>query len=968
LAAPDRCPTVRAIRSFPSPVKRLPSALLFLSSLVVTPGVLPGATPATSSILAQLPPRVQAPSDQAVFRRFVLDNGLKVLLVSDPKFNKSSAALAVAVGQIDDPADREGMAHFLEHMLFLGTKKYPEANEYGNFMQSNGGYNNAYTATDHTNYQFEVRHEALAEGLDRLAQFFIEPLFSPEFTGREINAVHNEAMRHVQNDQRRLLSVSRELYTPGSGESKFSVGNKDTLAGATPAQVRAFYEATHSADRMTLAICGKASLDELEKHARATFSALPKRTVTTAKHTPTFLPRKAALRMAFIEPIKEVRWLYLEFVIPATRPDFASKPDELLSQLISYPGPGGLVETLKRDGLVNNLAGFVWDRTPDYGSFYITADLTPAGQKEHRRVLAQIFSYLEHLRTAPFPADFYRDRARIAQLNETYRDRGEGAALAMRLASQTLFFPLEVAERAPDVWGQPDEGAYRRLLGALTPDNLLVSLMAKGVPTDRQERIYNVAYSYKEDTGDAYTSLAKPARNPAFALPGANRFMPGATPLLPERPVALVSEPGLQLYYAPDTEFQRPQTALSLRFVPVRTVASADNAALMRLFDACLRDFLEPAADDATLAGLEVSGESSLEGLKISVAGYGDSAARYATHVAASLRTFTLTPDRFEAVKEAVLRSLRSYEQTEAYLLARDRRDALARNVFFLPSEQLARVNSATWADVQAFARTFFSRGKLEAVVHGHTPPDEAVATVRAIAGKIGAEAAPAADLLRRRHIAINPAENIVDAGEIAGVNSAFIRDYLLPDDSPATRAAAVVAANFFGDPFFSELRTKQQLGYIVGSNASASLRQRYFTFVIQSSGYAPDELQKRAEAFIAELPTKLAAISDQEWTTLKAGARSQFEEKPKSIRDKAEIFFGRAYLYDGEWNRQPASLAALEALTKDQAVALLRTALAPETARRRTVLLASKNHKPAAELTGTFTNRDAWKATRKLE
>jgi hypothetical protein len=189
---------------------------------------------ATRAAEPTLPPLVRAPTDQAQFRRFVLDSGLKVLLVSDPKFDKSGAALVMPIGQIDDPADREGMAHFLEHMLFLGTAKYPEANAYGNFMQSNGGYHNAYTASDHTNYQFEVRHEALAEGLDRFAQFFIAPLFTPEFTGREINAVHNEAMRHVQNDGRRLFSVCRELYAPGSGESKFSTGNKDTLAGATP--------------------------------------------------------------------------------------------------------------------------------------------------------------------------------------------------------------------------------------------------------------------------------------------------------------------------------------------------------------------------------------------------------------------------------------------------------------------------------------------------------------------------------------------------------------------------------------------------------------------------------------------------------------------------------------------------------------------------------------------------------------
>ena len=189
-----------------------------------------------------LPPRVVAATDKAAFRRFTLDNGLKVLLVSDPNFNKSAASLVVDTGQIDDPKDTEGLAHFLEHMLFLGTEKYPEAGEYANYMRANGGRNNAYTSTDHTNYHFEVRHAAFEGALDRFAQFFIAPKFNPEYVTREVNAVHNEAMRHVQNDLRRRLNVSRELYDPASGESKFSTGNKETLAKATPAVVRDFYE------------------------------------------------------------------------------------------------------------------------------------------------------------------------------------------------------------------------------------------------------------------------------------------------------------------------------------------------------------------------------------------------------------------------------------------------------------------------------------------------------------------------------------------------------------------------------------------------------------------------------------------------------------------------------------------------------------------------------------------------------
>ena len=934
---------------------RLRSVFTFVAFI----SALAAATPVPS-----LPPRVVAPTDTAVFRRFVLDNGLRVLLVSDPKFNKSGASLVVNVGQIDDPADREGLAHFLEHMLFLGTEKFPDVSEFDRYMNQNGGSNNAYTASDHTNYQFEVSHAAFAGGLDRFSQFFIAPKFSPEFTGREITAIHNEAMRHVQNDGRRIFGVSRELYTSGSVESKFSAGNKDTLAGATPQRVRAFYEQNYSSDRMALALAGKAPLDELEKLARAYFSPIARRPFAIVDRTPAFLPRLAALRLAFVEPVKEIRQLQLEFVLPAVRPDFAGKPDELLSQLIGFAGPGGLEDYLKREGLANTIGAGGWERTAAYGSLFIDVALTAAGQENYQRVLRTVMSYFAHLRAAPFPADYYRDRARIAALNETFGNRGEGSALATQLANQALFFPLDVAERAAAVWGAPDEGAYRRLLDALTADNLLVTLAAKGLPTDRTERIYGTRYSYRTETGPAYAALNAPPKL-AFALPSANPFMPGAVALLAERPLPLVDEPGLKLFYAADTEFQRPQTALIVRFVPVRALANPADAALVGLYASCISDSLAAAADEAALAGLEVSTELTLEGLRLKITGFGDAPVRYATHVAGQLRTFTLTPERFEATKEALLRSLRSFPETEAYLLAGNRRNAFTREIAFLPDELLARTATATWADVRAVGKKFFATGQLEVLVHGHLAPDAAVAATRALAAKIGAAPAPESALIRRRHVSLAPSENLVDAGLIAGVNSAFVRDYLLPDDAPSTRAAAVVLANFFGDLFFSEMRTKQQLGYIVGSNAGASLRDRSFAFVIQSSGYAPDELQKRAETFIATLPAAFSAMDAAEWATLLAGARSALGEKPKGIAEKADYFFTCAFDYDGEWDRRQSALLALDTLTPAQAGALLTAALDPATGRRRTVLLHSKDHPPAAPITPAFTDRAGWKTTR---
>ncbi len=80
------------------------------------------------------------PLDKSTERKIILENGLKVYLLSDPNFNMASASMSVMVGSLEDPGDRQGLAHFLEHMLFLGTKKYPDVDEYGKYLKTNGGY------------------------------------------------------------------------------------------------------------------------------------------------------------------------------------------------------------------------------------------------------------------------------------------------------------------------------------------------------------------------------------------------------------------------------------------------------------------------------------------------------------------------------------------------------------------------------------------------------------------------------------------------------------------------------------------------------------------------------------------------------------------------------------------------------------------------------------------------------------
>ena len=143
--------------------------------------------------------------------------------------DKSAAAFTVNVGCSLDPKPLYGVAHFLEHMLFMGSEKYPVENEYSTFISNNSGSSNAYTDLTHTNYHFDCSNETFGEGLDRFSWFFKAPTLKEESTEREMKAVDSEFKQTINNDGWKfkmmiLLNAHEKSYL-----NTFDCGNEETL-------------------------------------------------------------------------------------------------------------------------------------------------------------------------------------------------------------------------------------------------------------------------------------------------------------------------------------------------------------------------------------------------------------------------------------------------------------------------------------------------------------------------------------------------------------------------------------------------------------------------------------------------------------------------------------------------------------------------------------------------------------------
>lgn len=951
--------------------KTPPSAKSAAAAAATTPTT--AAVAAKSAPLPPVPPRRQGPNDESSYRRFVLENGMKVILLSDPKLNVSSASMVVGAGSLSDPKERQGLAHFLEHMLFLGTEKYPDEAEYGNYLKTNGGYSNAYTARSHTNYHFEIRHEAFEGAIDRFSQFFIAPLFTPEFTEREINAVNSENQKNLENDMWRQYQLANSLYRPEHPANRFSTGSRETLGGVTQEEMLDFYRRHYSANQMTLALTGRASLDELEAWARSYFAPVVNRDLPTLRYTSDLLAPMEALRLVRVEPVKDLKELVLWIPVPGFFHLWPSKPERLISAILGYEGEGSVLSALKAEGLATGMSASVWDESAEYGLLPVSIALTPAGQENYQRVLEIFFAGVATMRREGFPSTVFRERAIMAGLDELYADQGEGAGRAVNLANQAHTYPLEIAEREPYLWLKEDPAAFQALLGHIRPQNTIAMLVAKGVETDRTEKYYGTKYSYTEVTGPAFAALANPPAVPAVHLPKPNPFVPARTDVLEvagevKEPARLIDEPGVSLYFLPDAEFRRPMVAQVYRFRLPRDIASVETATLLRFYQACVNEALNEVAYTAAEAGLKFELGASLEGVVVSIEGYDDSAPRLLDVVAKNLVAFELPEARFEALKERIVRELSNFPRSDAWQILAETRRAVVREFHFRPDEQLEAARTVTLAQVREFAARLYSRGRLEALIHGNVTADEAVRATRHLVDALKPAPIGEEEVLRRRLLDLPAGAEVVTSEQLVVNNSAYRQEYMLGAATPERRAATMMLANLIGEPFYSELRTRQQLGYIVFGGAGDEENTCFAYFIVQSGDHPADVVRQRAEAFIGGIPAMLPELPQEAWDMLVGGVRSELEKKDKSIAERAARYFGLAYDYDEDWDRREETLAALLQLNKERLAGLLAEALAPETREVRTFLGFSRDHASAVPIQATFEDCAAWKKGQSFE
>mmetsp|Transcript_10931 Transcript_10931/g.29980 ORF Transcript_10931/g.29980 Transcript_10931/m.29980 type:complete len:1056 (-) Transcript_10931:352-3519(-) len=839
--------------------------------------------------------------DTFSYRFLTLSNGLRALLVCDPEADKAACSCDVSAGSLLDPDDFLGLAHFLEHMLFYSSAKYPVEDEYSKFITDHGGHTNAYTSAENTNYQFDINWEHLEPALDRFAQFFIAPLISADGVDREINAVDSENGKNLQLDMWRQLQLSKHTSNKAHPWSKFSTGSLETLGRAPRAKgldireaVVAFHQRYYSANIMKVVVMGRQSLDELEAMVRSKFEAVSNTGLSKPEFSSdVFLPEHRS-QVLKVVPVKEGHSIDFMWQVPPSTPLYRKAPLNYLSHLLGHEGEGSVFALLKARGLASSLvAGESGASIQSASFFYVRVELTEEGKEHVPEIGAIIFRYLAMLEQEGIQKSIYDEVEALQRLRFDYRDKMSPFAYTTALSSAMQTYPDEDLLLALyHVPQEYDPESIKATLKEMSVDKVRVMWASKTLADEAQETEpwYGTKYALQpipEEWVQAWKqasqsptdcAAAEPqAEGPRLHLPEPNPFVPTDLSLKTEEASAFVAsgivgpqlieeQPGvLNLWHRCDLTFPTPKAVVLVDFQAPEAYASPEAAVCTRLFVKLVADALNELAYPADLAGLVYGVTNSQAGFQVALSGYNHKLPVLLEAVLKQLSRLKVKADRFSLMVEQLKKEYSNIKYSQPYSWVMYRRELLLNFKRWQVAEYAEVIDTITPQVLEAFLSTrLFSRCYVDMMCVGNVAEGEARAMgslVKSMLQDVGAKHVLSSQMRDMRTIRVPAGDTTLleePGPNPENKNSAVSIMYQVGPDELRTNALLQLLVHMSKRDAFNTLRTQQQLGYIVALFNNHELGIHHIEFVIQSTSHSVPSLCTRVEAFVQQLCTEL--------------------------------------------------------------------------------------------------------------
>ncbi|VCY01516.1 Protease 3 [Klebsiella pneumoniae] len=762
--------------------------------------------------------------DTRQYQAIRLDNDMVVLLVSDPQAVKSLSALVVPVGSLQDPADHQGLAHFLEHMTLMGSQKYPQPDSLAEFLKLHGGSHNASTAPYRTAFYLEVENDALDGAVDRLADAIAAPLLDKKYADRERNAVNAELTMARTRDGMRMAQVSAETINPAHPAAHFSGGNLETLSDKPGSPVldalHTFRDSWYSANLMKAVIYSNKPLPALARMAADTFGRVPNRQISRPEITvPVVTDAQKGIIIHYV-PAMPRKVLRVEFRIDNNSDRFRSKTDELVTYLIGNRSPGTLSDWLQKQGLAEGIRA---DSDPvvngNSGVLAISATLTDKGLAHRDEVTAAIFSYLDLLRTQGIDKRYFDELAHVLALDFRYPSINRDMDYVEWLADTMIRVPVEHALDVVNIADQYDPQAIKDRLAMMTPQNARIWYISPQEPHNKTAYFVDAPYQVDKISEQTFADWQHKSQAIQLRLPALNPYIPDDFTLIKSdkawpHPQLILDEPTLRVVYAPSQYFaSEPKADISLVLRNPQAMDSARRQVMFALNDYLAGIALDQLSNQAAVGGISFSTGAN-NGLMVNANGYTQHLPALFSDLLQGYFSYTPTEEQLEQAKSWYAQMMDSAEKGKAYDQAIMPIQMVSQVPYFQREVRRALLPSITLKEVLNYRANLKTRGRPELMVIGNMTADAATTLARQIQQQLGADGN---EWCRNKDVVVNRQQLAIFNKAGNSTDSALAAVFAPPNvDEFSSTAASTLLGQIIQPWFYNQLRTEEQLGYAV--------------------------------------------------------------------------------------------------------------------------------------------------------
>ena len=610
---------------------------------------------------------------------------------------------------------------------------------------------------------------------------------------------------------------------------------------------------------------------------------------------------------------------------------------------------------LKNQGWITSLSAGGGASGSNYRDFTISCSVTPLGLDHIDDITQAIFQYISLVKHEGYDEWRYQEKRAVLESAFRFQEPSRPIDVVSHLVINMQHYSEEDVVYGDYKMNNYDEELLHTLADRLIVDNARITLVAQGFEHNRSAKWYDTPYSvipFSEEQRYHYQHI-----NPrwAFELPDKNPFIcyeldPQPLESEDQLPELIEELEGFRLWHLQDNEFRLPKGVVFVAIDSPHAVATPKNIVKTRL---CVEMFLDSLAEEtyqAEIAGMGYNLYAHQGGVTLNLSGFSQKLPQLLEMILERFAARDFKPERFDSIKQQLMRSWNNTAQDRPI------------SQLFNAMTGILQPNNPPYAtliealeeievdELPTFVESLLAELHVEMFVFGDWPRPQAhqMATLLKDALRVHQQ---------KYEESLRPLVMLGKSGSFqrevfcGQQDSAVVLYHQCVDIETKSIALYSLANHLMSATFFHEIRTKQQLGYMVGTANMPLNRHPGIVMYVQSPNAAPAELVTAIDEFLNAFYMVLLELSEEQWNSSKLGLINQISSPDTTLRTRAQRLWVAIGNKDEAFDQRERVLDDLEGLSRADMMRFIMSELRPRTANRLVMHTTGTAHENAERI-----------------